>query len=232
MAEAEAAHRAGVVALLGRPNVGKSTLLNRLLGVKLAIVTRKPQTTRGRLLGILSRPDAQLLLVDTPGLHEGGRPIDCAMRSAAKEVAADCDLALLLVDPARGLEPLHREWLARLAGRGAQALLVATRIDRPEAAAAAWPPEGVAAGDALRVSARTGEGIDALLAEMIRRLPEGPAYFPSEQLTDRPERFLAAEAIREAAFEELSEELPYALAVEVVEFDESDPRQSEPAERW
>ena len=224
MPEEHPTHRAGVVALLGRPNVGKSTLLNRLLGVKLAIVTHKPQTTRSRLLGILSRPDAQLLLVDTPGLHEGGRPIDSAMRSAAEEAAADCDVALLLVDPARGLEPLHREWLARLATRRAQVLVVATRVDRPEAAAAPWPPEGVAPGDALRVSAQTGEGIEALLAEVVRRLPEGPTYYPTDQLTDRPERFLAAEAIREAAFEALSQELPYAVAAEVVDFDESDPR--------
>jgi GTP-binding protein Era len=132
---------------------------------------------------------------------------------------------VILVDPERGFEPLHREWLARLAARGTPALVVATRIDRPGAAAAAWPPESAGAAAAvLRVSAWTGEGVEALLREVVGRLPVSPAYYPDDQLTDRPARFLAAEAIREAAFEALSQELPYAIAAEVVEFDESDPR--------
>ena len=217
-------HRAGVVALLGRPNVGKSTLLNHLLGEKLAIVTAKPQTTRSRVLGILSRPDAQLLLVDTPGLHGGSRPLDRAMRAAAEEAAADCDVALVLVDPAREPGPGPGEWIARLAGQGTPALAVATRIDRPEIAAAPWPPPGIAPDAALRVSAHTGEGIGALLEAVVQRLPEAPPYYPSEQLSDRPARFFAAEAVREAAFEMLEQELPYELAAEVVGFDESDPR--------
>lgn len=219
-----AAHRAGVVALLGRPNAGKSTLLNRLLGEKLAIVTAKPQTTRSRLLGILHRPDAQLLLVDTPGFVAAGRPLERAMRAVAQEAAADCDVALLLVDAERGWEPLHGEWLARLAALGKPVLLVATRCDRPGAGRAPWPPPGVeGAAGAFRTSARTGEGIDALLARIVELLPEAPPFYPDDELTDRPLRFLAAEVVREAAFEALGQELPYRIAVEVTAFDESDP---------
>lgn len=218
------AHRAGVVALLGRPNAGKSTLLNRLLGEKLAIVTARPQTTRSRLLGILHRPDAQLLLVDTPGFLAGGRPLEAAMRAVAEAAARDCDVALLLVDALRGWEPLHAEWLARLAARGAPVLLVATQSDRPGAERVPWPPPGVeGAAGALRVSARTGAGLDPLLERVVALLPEAPAFYPGEELTDRPLRFLAAEAVREAAFEALGQELPYRIAVEVTEFDESDP---------
>lgn len=218
------AHRAGVVALLGRPNVGKSTLLNRLVGERLAIVTPKPQTTRSRILGIVSREDAQILIHDTPGLHEGGRLLDQAMREAAQEAAADCDVAALLVDPVRGWEPIHGEWLERLRAAGKPCLVVATRVDHPAAAAAPWPPpEAAGATATLRVSARTGEGIEALLEALVAHLPEAPPYYDQDTLTDRPMRFLAAESIREAAFRELSEELPYGLAVEVVSFDESDP---------
>jgi len=219
-----AVHRAGVVALLGRPNAGKSTLLNRLLGEKLAIVTAKPQTTRSRLLGILHRPDAQLLLVDTPGFVAAGRPLERAMRAVAQEAAADCDVALLLVDAERGWEPLHGEWLARLAALGKPVLLVATRCDRPGAGRSPRTPPGVqGAAGSVRTSARTGEGIDALLAGIVELLPEAPPFYPDDELTDRPLRFLAAEVVREAAFEALGQELPYRIAVEVTAFDESDP---------
>ena len=220
----EPTHRCGVVALLGRPNAGKSTLLNRLLGEKIAAVTHKPQTTRSQLLGVLTRPHAQLLLLDTPGLHEGARPLDVAMREAAVRAADGCDVAVLLVEPTRGFEPLHAEWLARLAAKRVPVLLVATQTDRPEAASVPWPPpQATGASDALRISAQTGEGIEALLAAIEARLPVGPPHFPPDQLTDRPLRFLAAELVREAAFLELGQELPYRLAVEVLDYDESDP---------
>lgn len=217
-------HRAGVVALLGRPNAGKSTLLNRLLGEKLAIVTAKPQTTRSRLLAIVTRPGAQLLVTDTPGFLAGNRPLEAAMRAASEEAADDCDVALLLVGPGAGVEPVHAEWLARLAARNTPVLLVATQCDRPDAAPAPWPPPGVLrVAGGLRISARTGEGIEALVEQIVALLPEAPAFYPADEITDRPLRFLAAEAVREAVFEELAQELPYRMAVEVVEFDESDP---------
>lgn len=210
------AHRSGVVAILGRPNAGKSTLLNRLLGQKLAIVTAKPQTTRSRILGILTRPDAQLLLLDTPGFHEGGRALNRALNQIVEEVVEDCDTAVILVDPTRGWDERHEELRAQLEKRGAPALVVATQCDRPRAARDA---EHVPAD--LRVSAKTGEGVEALLDALVARVPEGPPYYPPDEVTDRSMRFLAAELIREAVFEELEQELPYETAVEIMEFDES-----------
>lgn len=208
-------HRAGVVALLGRPNVGKSTLLNRLLGQKLAIVTAKPQTTRSRILGISTLPEAQILWLDTPGLHEsGGKPLNRVLNAIALAAAEDCDLALLLVDPLLGLDAGLVSFRERLVGRGAPLLVVATKSD--------LAPSGAPAD--LSISARTGEGIGALLAAVVARLPVAPPYYDDpEQLTDRPLRWLAAECVREAVFEELEQELPYATAVEIESFDETRP---------
>jgi GTP-binding protein Era len=218
------AHRAGWVAILGRTNTGKSTLLNRLVGEKLAIVSPKPQTTRSRILGILSRDDAQLLLLDTPGLHAGGKPLNRALHQQVAEAIEDCDAGLLVLDPRHGWGADHAELAARLRERGVPLVAAANRCDLPECATAPWPPPGgEASGVAawLRVSARTGEGLAELVEALVARLPEAPASYPPDQLSDRPLRFLAAELVREAAFEQLAQELPYALAVEVVEFDES-----------
>ncbi len=220
----DARGRAGVVALLGPPNAGKSTLLNRLLGEKLAIVSHRPQTTRSRLLGILSLEGAHLLLLDTPGLQRGSRLLDRVLRQHVDEAAGDCDVAVLLVDLLAGWRGEHAELLARLARRRVPVLLAGAKLDLPGARGAPWPPPaagGVAA--ALRLSARTGEGVAALLREIRDRLPEARPLFDPEQLSDRPLRFLAAERVREAAFEELAQEIPYCLAVEVVGFDESSP---------
>ena len=217
----EAPHRAGVVAILGRPNAGKSTLLNRLIGEKLAIVTAKPQTTRSRILGILTLERAQLLLLDTPGMHAGAKALNRAMGDQVDEAARDCDAAVLLVDPTEGWGEDLDQLLARLAERGTPVVVAGTKSDLPRAAQAAWPPPAArGAAAVLRLSARTGEGIPELLDEIVPRLPESPRLYPEDELSDRPVRFLAAELVREAAFEELSQELPYALAVEVVEFDE------------
>jgi GTP-binding protein Era len=210
--------------MLGPPNAGKSSLLNRLLGEKLAIVSAKPQTTRSRLLGILSLEGAQLLLVDTPGRHEGGRPLNLALNRQVEAAADDCDVAVLLMDLRAGWRDGHTELLARLRARGAPVVLAGTKLDLPGAREAPFPPpEATGAAAALRLSARTGEGVQELVREIALRLPESPPYHDREQLSDRPLRFLAAELVREAAFEELVQELPYALAVEVVGFDESRP---------
>ena len=220
----EVAHRSGVCALLGRPNAGKSTLLNALLGEKLAIVTAKPQTTRSRILGVLTLEAAQVLLVDTPGVHTLGRRLNEAMREVVDHAAADCDVACLLVDPRAEFGEDLLELTGRVRARGAPLLLVATKIDLPEAREAPWPPPGAPPVDAcLRISARSGEGLDELLAEIVARLPASPPLFPADELSDRPLRFLAAELVREAAFEELGQELPYALAVEVLEWKEPRP---------
>ncbi len=217
-------HRSGVVAILGLPNAGKSTLLNRLLGEKLAIVTPRPQTTRSRILGILTRPGAQILFYDTPGLHRPRGVLGRALNEQVVEAAADCDVALLLVDLGRGFEPAHAALLAALErGRGAL-IAVGTKLDLPGARECPWPPPGLPRGTpALRISAHTGEGVEDLLEAVIARLPEGPPYYDDAEITDRPVRFLVAELVREAAFELLGEEIPYRVAVRIAEFDESDP---------
>jgi GTP-binding protein Era len=211
-----AEHRAGVVALLGRPNVGKSTLLNRLVGRKLAIVTAKPQTTRSRILGITSLPEAQVLWLDTPGLQGGSRkPLNRALDAMAAAAAEDCDLALLLVDPERGLDPELARLRARLAERGAPVLVVGGKADLHGGGAEAT-------GADLHVSGKTGAGVEALLAAVIARLPVAPRFYDDpDQLTDRSLRWLAAECVREAVFEQLGQELPYSTAVEIECFDES-----------
>lgn len=217
----ERSHRAGVVAILGRPNAGKSTLLNRLLGQKLAIVTRKPQTTRSRILGILSLEDAQLLLLDTPGFHDSPKALNRFLNETVEEALEDCDAAVLLVDAAAGWEAGHEVLCARLAKRGAPFALVATKSDRPGSDAIAWPPRVEGAAFALRISARTGEGVDALIRKLVKLVPEAPPFYPNGEVTDRSLRFLAAELVREAAFVELSQEIPYSTAVEIEGFDES-----------
>jgi GTP-binding protein Era len=213
-----AEHRAGVVALLGRPNAGKSTLLNRLVGEKLAIVTAKPQTTRSRILGISTLPGAQVLWLDTPGLHAGGaKPLNRALNALAEEAAEDCDVALLLVDAERGLDPELAALRERLLARGALVLVVASKSDLRETPAPA-------AGVDHQVSGRTGAGVEALLADVVARLPAAPPFYDDpDQLTDRSLRWLAAECVREAVFEELAQELPYSTAVEIESFDESRP---------
>ncbi|MCH7709468.1 MAG: GTPase Era [Myxococcales bacterium] len=217
-------HRAGVVAILGRPNAGKSTLLNELLGEKLAIVTAKPQTTRSRLLGILTLDDAQLLLLDTPGMHSGGKALNLALNDLVDQAAADCDVAVLLVDLKTGWGADYAELLKTLLKRRTPVLLVGNKADLPGAVNAAWPPAGVdAAHEILQISARTGEGVGRLLATLVKILPEAPALYPEDQISDRPMRFLAAELVREAAMEELSQEIPYSLAVDVVEYKEDRP---------
>ncbi len=216
-----APHRAGVVALLGVPNAGKSTLLNRLVGQKLAIVTPKPQTTRSRILGILTLEGAQVLLVDTPGRHVATHPLNQALNAQVVEAVRDCDVALLLVDPRRGLDAQSAALAAEIRSAGRPLFAVATKCDRAEAAEGDWPPPEFAYAAAFRVSARTGEGIETLLDAIVGALPASPPFYPEDDLTDRSLRWLAAELVREAAFRELAQELPYQVAVEVERFDES-----------
>ncbi len=217
---ADEAHRAGVVAILGPPNAGKSTLLNRWLGQKLAIVTHKPQTTRSRILGILTAENAQVLLLDTPGAHESPKALNVALNEQVEEAAADCDVGLVLADLSRGWGAEQDELAAKVRAGGGVPIAVGSQRDRAPADAAAWrgwPPPDL---DAFAISAKTGEGLDALLAAVVERLPASPPLYPDADLSDRPLRFLAAELVREAAFEELAQELPYQMAVEVVEFEE------------
>ena len=214
-------YRAGIVAILGPPNAGKSTLLNHALGEKLAIVSAKPQTTRSRILGILTRDDAQIIFQDTPGLHESTKVLNAALNEQVAEAADRCDAALVLADLTRGWTEVHETLQQGLLAAGTPCFAVGTKCDLPAARSAEWPPPN--AKYSARVSAKTGENVAALLDDVAAVLPESPALYPEDELSDRPVRFLAAELVREAAFDALAQELPYSVAVEIEQFDESRP---------
>ena len=217
--------RAGFVALLGPPNAGKSSLLNTILGQRLAIVSAKPQTTRSRILGILPRPDAQLLFLDTPGRHNSPKKLNEALNSIVENVARNCDVACLLVDRAAGWSEVHDELAAALAAQSRPTLIVGTKSDLSRARDSEWP---IGAAPSLwparTVSARTGAGVEAMLDAIVEALPVSPALYGEDELTDRPMRWLCAEMIREVVFEMLDKELPYSMAVEVLRYDESNPK--------
>ena len=217
--------RAGFAAIIGRPNAGKSTLLNRLVGQKIAIVTSKPQTTRNRIQGIVTRPEGQIIFIDTPGLHE---PESALGRQMMREVAAaleGIDVLLLVVDASRTL-PFADELLLERAKRfQGKTILVLNKIDRLprakllpliEAFRKAFEFSAI-----VPISALKGGGCEELMQEILQQLPEGNAYFPEDQITDQPERFLAAEIVREKAIQVMYHEVPYALAVFVEKFEES-----------
>jgi len=216
-------HRAGFVAIVGPPNAGKSTLLNRLLGQKLAIVSWRPQTTRSRILGIQTLPDAQISWVDTPGVHDARKALNRALLDAVREAVLGCDLACVLIDQSRGWQPEHEQVLEALEETTGPALWVATKTDLARRSDAQAPPERVGGWPELGVSARTGKGIGALQKAVVGQLPVSPPLYGPDEVTDRPLRWLAGECVREALFECIGQELPYQVAVEVVDFDESRP---------
>jgi len=219
MAEPEP-RRCGFIAILGAPNVGKSTLLNRLVGTKVSIVTAKVQTTRRRILGITVRGAAQLVFVDTPGIFQPrpGRRLELAMVRAAWRGAEDADLRMLVVDATRGLDADTRLVLDGLRERGERAILAINKLDLVR------PPTVLplissfdATGLFVRVfivSALDGDGCDDLLEALAEGLPEGPWLFPEDQLSDLSQRAMAAELTREQLFRQLHQELPYSLTVE------------------
>ncbi len=210
--------RCGYVALIGAPNAGKSTLLNRLVGRKLAIVTPKAQTTRTRLLGIAIEGGAQLIYVDTPGIFQPKRRLDRAMVAAAWSGAEDADETVLLVDAAHGIGADVRRILDRLARRGRRSVLALNKIDlvrRDRLLGLA--AEITTAGKfdpVFMISAQTGDGVDDLKSYLASAVPAGPWLFPEDQLSDATERLIAAEVTREQVFLQLHDELPYASTVE------------------
>ncbi len=217
--------RSGFVAILGPPNAGKSSLLNTILGQRLAIVSAKPQTTRSRILGILPREGAQILFLDTPGQHKSPKKLNVALNAVVAEVSRDCDVALLLVDRAVGWTEVHDDLAAALRAMSRPTIVVGTKSDLRRAKANPWPI-AEAPGDwpAFTLSAKTEEGIEPLLAEVAGMLPICPPLYGEDELTDRPMRWLCAEMVREALFELLDQELPYSMAVEVLRYDESNPK--------
>jgi GTP-binding protein Era len=215
--------RAGFVALVGRPNAGKSALLNRLVGEHIAAVSHKEQTTRHRIPGFLTTPDTQIVFVDTPGLLDPGYALQEAMLQTALDALEGVDAAYFLVDH-EAPSGREREVLGRLATSGVALFLLLTKADRVSDAEldrrqVAWREIAAWAG-IHRVSALTGAGLDPLLAETTERLPQQPFFYPSDDLTNLPLRFIAAELVREACYEELVEEVPYSVHVAVEEWKE------------
>ena len=224
--------RSGFVSIIGRPNAGKSTLLNALVGEKLAIVTRKPQTTRNRIQGIINverkpkRPAGQIVLVDTPGVH---KPINSLNRRMMKEVydaLEGCDLLLLIVDATAKFGTGDKFVLDIVKKSGQPCFLLLNKIDVLEKQRLlpliAEYKERYEFAEVIPISAMKREGLDALLASVLNALPEGPRYFPKDQVTDQPERFLVAELIREQVLLATEQEVPYATTVLIDQYQEGD----------
>jgi GTP-binding protein Era len=237
--------KSGFVAIIGRPNAGKSTLLNAILGAPISIVTPKAQTTRERVLGILTENGNQMVFVDTPGIHRakhGG--INAYMMSEAREALEEPSMIWYLLDPSSAVQ--HEEAvLELLKGRKAPVFLLLNKIDvirgnewreKSESflkdMAAKLTEMGNTVAQTISISAVEGAGLETLLGESWKRLPEGPLYYPDEeQLSDRPLRFFAAEKIREQLLMQLGEEIPYACAVEIQKFEEANPKDAKPMTR-
>ncbi len=218
--------RAGFVALIGEPNAGKSTLLNRMVGAKVAIVTHKVQTTRARLRGVAMEGDAQLIFVDTPGLFRPRRRLDRAMVAAAWTGAADADVVVLLIEAHRGLTEGVQAILdgLREKGGGRPVALAINKIDRVRSEVLLGLAEEMNAAfdfaETFMISAEKGHGVDDLRAWLARTVPEGPWLYPEDQIADLPMRMISAEITREKLTLRLHQELPYQLTVETESWDE------------
>lgn len=222
--------RSGFAALIGRPNVGKSTLLNRLLGQKIAIVSPKPQTTRNRILGVVTRPEGQVALLDTPGIHQAKGELNRYMVNLALQAAQEVDLNLFLVEPVPSptpeIGPGNRFILEKLKAANKPTFLVINKIDELKKALLLPLIElyrkEFSFAEVMPLSAKTGDGVEALLAAVIAELPEQEPMFDADMLTDQAERALVAEFIREQVLRNCRQEIPYSCAVVVDIFDESE----------
>ncbi|HWE22554.1 MAG TPA: GTPase Era [Myxococcales bacterium] len=222
-----ALHRAGFAAIVGRPNVGKSTLLNRLLGQKVAIVSHKPQTTRARILGIVTRPGAQVALLDTPGLHSARGGLNERLVGQALRTLSEADVALFLIEArSPAIDTATRRALEQVKSARKPTLLVINKVDTV-------PREQILPvidrwrrehdfSEVYPLSALTGENVEGFIDAVARHLPEGPPLFPADVWTDVPERDLSAELIREQILQQTEQEVPYSAAVLIEQFDESE----------
>ena len=212
--------RSGFAALVGRPNVGKSTLLNQILGTKVSIVSDKPQTTRSQVRGVLTRPDAQVVFVDTPGIHKPRGPLSSRLNDTARSAASgDVDVVAFVLD---ATQPFGRgdRFVAEPLPRSA--LVVVNKVDiasRKEVIEMLTAVSALDFSEYFPVSAVTGKGIEPLVEEIVARLPEGPQYYPDDMVSDVPEAFWVAELVREQLFRLLREELPHSLATRVTEWE-------------
>ena len=234
-------HRCGSVAIIGRPNVGKSTLLNRLLGQKIAVVSPKPETTRDRLLGILTLPQAQVLFLDTPGIYRGAKTLMAKHQvQAAREALSQADVLLMMTEAGAGFTDEDQDLLRLLPKRlpdapGTPAFLAINKVDRvrkdlilPQIALAGrlYPFQEI-----FPISAEKGDNVRPLLDSLVKALPEGPAQYPADQVTDRPVRTIAQELIREKTLLFTHEEVPYSVAVLIEEWREGTGRPAPEAGR-
>lgn len=218
--------RSGFVAVVGRPNAGKSTLINALVGAKVSIVTPVPQTTRNRILGIANRPGAQVVFMDTPGIHKPLSRLNQQMMSFVRQALQDRDLTLLIVDASQPFGRGDEYALNLLKEHASRAILALNKIDTMSKTRLLPLIDRYsklhAFEEVFPISALRRDGLEDLLQAVIRLLPEGPAYFPPDTYTDQPERFLAGELIREQVIRHTRQELPYVSAVLVEEFKESE----------
>jgi len=222
----QAAFKSGFVSLIGRPNAGKSTLLNALTGEKLAIVSEKPQTTRTTIQGVANLPGAQIVFIDTPGIHKSTSLFNQRMMETVRTALEDRDVLLYVADASTPFSAQDAEAIAALKNLSTPTLLLINKIDRVQDKRKLLP--FIEQYKAIRefteyipVSALTGEGLDRVCDAIVSRLPEGPAYFPADHLTDQPERFLAAELIREQLLRQTRQEVPHATAVLIDRWEES-----------
>ena len=215
-----------VVTVCGRPNVGKSTLTNALVGEKIAIVSNKPQTTRNRIMGIVTKGDTQFILLDTPGFIKPRNRLGDYMVNVVKESVTDVDCVLFLIEPVPEIGPGEAALLDRIRESGVPAVLVINKIDTVEKESllpviAAWT-KVFDFDSVVPVSAKNGDGLDILLAEMQTHASEGPHLFPDDSMTDQPERQICAELIREKILRSVEKEVPHGTAVEISRFSERD----------
>ena len=212
--------RSGFASIVGRPNVGKSTLLNRILGTKVAITSDKPQTTRSQIRGVLNRPEVQVVFVDTPGIHRPRTLLGERLNATATEASMGVDVVCMVVDATGPIGPGDRFVAERMP---ADAIVIVNKTDIASAeqviAQLARAADQLDRSAYFPVSAKTGEGIEALLDEIISRLPEGPAWYPDDTVTDVPEAFWVAELVREQLLAVTHDELPHSIATRVVEWE-------------
>ena len=218
--------KTAMITICGRPNVGKSTLTNAMVGEKIAIVSNKPQTTRNRITAIVNRGETQFVLLDTPGFHKPRTRLGDYMVNIVKESVADVDCVLLMVEPVASVGPQESALIERLKQTGVPALLVINKIDTVEKPclleimalySTAYDFDAI-----LPVSAKSGEGVAELFDEMEKYAEEGPHFFPDDMITDQPERQICAELVREKLLRCLEREIPHGTAVEVTKFSERD----------
>ena len=221
MNQQENAFRSGFVTIIGRPNVGKSSLMNRIIGEKIAIVSARPQTTRSRIMGVLTGEDTQIVFLDTPGIHDPRTKLGEYMMHSVRDAMDGMDTALVILD-ATHITPNDLQIAADMKGKKVPVVVALNKIDlvTPEqilAATAKTAETGLE--EIIPVSAKTGSGVEELISCLQKHLPAGPKYFPDDMITDQPERILCAEIIREKALRHLRDEVPHGIGVEIMKIE-------------